>query len=88
VALENPHCGVSGVPFMNKTTGALDTALSIAERVSCDSHLAAMGANRRVRRVRVVWRNAWVLLVSWRGDKGREICTDANKGLAIMFAGL
>jgi len=36
LALENPHCGVSGVPFMNSTTGAVPTALSIAFRVSVD----------------------------------------------------
>lgn len=35
-ARENPHCGVSGVPFMNRTTGAEATALSIAERTSVD----------------------------------------------------
>lgn len=36
LALEYPHCGVSGVPFMNSTTGADDTALSMAVRVSDD----------------------------------------------------
>jgi hypothetical protein len=47
VALENPHCGVSGVPFMNKTTGADPTALSIACRVSVDRYRRAMGEIRR-----------------------------------------
>ena len=46
LALENPHCGVSGVPFMNKTTGAELTALSIAARVSADRYLKATGENR------------------------------------------
>lgn len=36
LALENPHCGVSGVPFMNSTTGAEPTALSIAFRISSE----------------------------------------------------
>jgi len=36
LALENPHCGISGVPFINNTTGADDTALSMAVRVSVD----------------------------------------------------
>lgn len=30
LALEKPHCGISGVPFMNSTTGAEATALSMA----------------------------------------------------------
>ena len=33
LAREKPHCGVSGVPVMNSTTGADDTALSMAWRV-------------------------------------------------------
>ena len=37
--LEKPHWGVSGVPFMNRTTGAEATALSMAVRTSCDSSL-------------------------------------------------
>jgi hypothetical protein len=37
--LEKPHCGVSGVPFMNRTTGAEATALSIAVLTSCDNSL-------------------------------------------------
>lgn len=46
LALENPHCGVSGVPFMNKTTGAELTALSIACFVSADRYRKAIGENR------------------------------------------
>lgn len=36
LARENPHCGVSGVPFMNRTTGAEATALSMAALVSAE----------------------------------------------------
>lgn len=35
-AREKPHCGISGVPFMNNTTGALETAASIDLRVSSE----------------------------------------------------
>lgn len=48
LALEKPHCGVSGVPFMNKTTGAEATALSIAARTSFDSNRAWNGVMNRV----------------------------------------
>jgi len=34
LARENPHCGVSGVPFMNSTTGAEEMAEVMAARVS------------------------------------------------------
>jgi hypothetical protein len=37
LVLEKPHWGVSGVPFIKRTTGAEATALSIAERTSCES---------------------------------------------------
>ena len=37
LALENPHCGISGVPFMKSTTGAVDTALSSIDFVSTDN---------------------------------------------------
>lgn len=47
LALEKPHWGVSGVPFMNSTTGADATALSIACRVSADRNLRAMGEMMR-----------------------------------------
>ena len=36
LAREKPHCGRSGVPFMNSTTGAEATALSIAVRISVE----------------------------------------------------
>lgn len=36
-AREKPHCGISGVPFMNKTTGADATAASIDFLVSSES---------------------------------------------------
>jgi len=49
LALENPHCGVSGVPFMNSTTGAVPTALSIALRVSDDMNAFCKAANREDR---------------------------------------
>ena len=48
LALENPHCGVSGVPFMNRTTGAEATALSIAPRTSFDRSRAWNGVMKRV----------------------------------------
>ncbi len=49
LALENPHCGVSGVPFMNSTTGDEATALSIAERTSSDSSRVCNGVRKRAR---------------------------------------
>lgn len=36
IARENPHCGVSGVPFMKSTIGAAATALGISSRLSCE----------------------------------------------------
>lgn len=42
VAREKPHCGVSGVPFMKRTTGAEPTALSIAWRVESERYRCAM----------------------------------------------
>lgn len=47
LALENPHCGVSGVPFMNSTTGDDATALSIACRVSLDRRRICVGVKKR-----------------------------------------
>ena len=50
--LENPHIGCSGVPFMNKTTGAEATALSIAVRTSFERNLVcAKDCEMRGRRV-------------------------------------
>jgi hypothetical protein len=58
-AREKPHCGVSGVPFMNSTTGAEATALSIAVRTSVDRkdfwRAAKRGERRGLRRGRRVW---------------------------------
>src|SRR5271154_6669692 len=51
--LEKPHWGVSGVPFMKRTTGAEATALSIAVRTSCDR--------------RRVWRR-WCDIRGWREE--------------------
>ena len=48
LAFENPHCGVSGVPFMNSTTGLEATAWSIAALVSVDRSRDCEGV-RRVR---------------------------------------
>jgi hypothetical protein len=48
LALENPHCGVSGVPFMNKTTGADAIALSIAARTSFERNRAWNGVTKRI----------------------------------------
>jgi hypothetical protein len=65
LALENPHCGVSGVPFMNSTTGADATALSIAAFVSVERNRATKGENRGEENLeanagagRAAWRNA------------------------------
>lgn len=59
LALENPHCGVSGVPFMNSTTGAEATALSMADRVSVDRkdfwRAAKRGERSGLWRARSAW---------------------------------
>ena len=49
LALEKPHCGVSGVPFMKSTTGFEATARSIAALVSVDRYRSCEGV-RRVKR--------------------------------------
>jgi hypothetical protein len=59
LALENPHCGVSGVPFMNSTTGAVATALSIACRVSVDKKAFWSCANRGERSGLLAGRRLW-----------------------------
>lgn len=65
LALEKPHWGVSGVPFMNRTTGDEAMALSIAERTSSESSRTWNGVRKRVvgeRRgalARVAARKAW-----------------------------
>jgi len=38
LARENPHCGVSGVPFINSTTGADEMAEVMAARVSAERY--------------------------------------------------
>ena len=55
--LEKPHCGVSGVPFMKRTTGAEATALSIAVRTCCDR--------------RRVW-SRWCDIRGWREEAVAE----------------
>jgi hypothetical protein len=54
VAREKPHCGVSGVPFMNRTTGLVATALSIAALVSLDRSLSWRGVRRDRRGIEVL----------------------------------
>ena len=44
LALENPHCGISGVPFMNSTTGLDATAWTIAALVWVDKSRDREGA--------------------------------------------
>lgn len=52
LVLEKPHWGVSGVPFMNNTTGAEATALSMAVRTSDDSkRVCSSDCDTRGRRV-------------------------------------
>lgn len=41
-ALENPHCGASGVPFMNRTTGLDSIAFWIVARASVLRHRKAV----------------------------------------------
>ena len=60
LALENPHCGVSGVPFMKSTTGADPTAFSIADRVSVERKDFCNEANRVERRGLWRGRRAWL----------------------------
>jgi len=94
LALENPHCGVSGVPFINSTTGADATALSIACLVSEDRYRKAMGEIRGTANLeaivgagRAACRNAFIASVHvlsysplfWK-------LTDDKIGLASIFA--
>ena len=48
LARENPHCGVSGVPFMNSTTGEEATARSMAPRTSSERQRIWNGVRKRV----------------------------------------
>jgi hypothetical protein len=63
LAREKPHCGVSGVPFMNSTTGDEATALSMACRVASESNRIASGDRPRgchfVADGRMARRKAW-----------------------------
>jgi len=52
LARENPHCGVSGVPFMKSTTGADPTAFSMAVFVSLERKRAARGVMRELEGMR------------------------------------
>jgi hypothetical protein len=88
LALEKPHWGVSGVPFMNKTTGEEATALSMAERTSSESSRAWKGVRKRavgVGRVvlaRVAARKACYLLARGVGEK--IVLKDIPKELRVL----
>ena len=72
--LEKPHWGVSGVPFMKRTTGAEATALSIAVRTSCDR--------------RRVWRR-WCDIRGWREEavaEGRRAATAPRRACDGLLA--
>ena len=49
LAFENPHWGVSGVPFIKSTTGLEATAWSIAALVSVDRDRVRRGLERLIR---------------------------------------
>lgn len=77
VAREKPHCGVSGVPFMNNTTGVVATALSIAALVSLDSNRACRGVRKERRgraflEAREMGRAIWRKACSVSGDRGQR----------------
>jgi hypothetical protein len=82
------------VPFMNNTTGADPTALSMAALVSAERKRAEMGKNRggenldaNVGAGRVAWRNAsrgLVLVLLW-GNKESINHTEDNSGLETIF---
>jgi hypothetical protein len=93
LALENPHCGVSGVPFINSTTGADPTALSIAALVSVERKRTAMGENRGDENLeanvgaRAAWRNACITYHQHIFGQGVEDLrlADDNSGLEIIL---
>lgn len=98
LALENPHCGVSGVPFINRTTGAEATALSIACRVSVDRNLEAMGVIRGYENLeanfgagRAAFRKAYVTHIyqhiSFTSSTEDFTLADDNSGLASILNG-
>lgn len=72
VAPENPHCGVSGVPFINSTTGAVPTALSIAAFVSDDRSRICKGVQL-----------AGKGLVTWAAS-GRDGLDACRKAFAVV----
>lgn len=47
LAREKPHWGVSGVPFMKRTTGAEPTALSMAWRTASERRRRWAASERR-----------------------------------------
>jgi hypothetical protein len=77
------------VPFINSTTGAEETALSIAALVSVDRSRMLIGAINRgeanLEAGREAARNAYSF-ISWgfRGGK-REMDTDESRGLEIIL---
>lgn len=65
-AREKPHCGVSGVPFMKRTTGVFSRVLLISFFVSSERRRSCWnwnrGTGRDVRRSRVVCRRLFRLV--------------------------
>lgn len=63
-ALEKPHMGASGVPFMKITSGSFRTAASILKRASCDrsrtnSRFDCGGLDRRKALLPLLLRREW-----------------------------
>lgn len=76
LALEKPHWGVSGVPFMKSTTGFDATAWSIADRVSADKNRSCEDVymtGRGMERKEAI-------------DRGRDACRKAYSALAFSSA--
>lgn len=76
-AREKPQAGVSGVPFMKRTTGAEATAASIADFVSAERRRIWKGVKREGlmkegRRAVVAGRNAWRARPYWMLVGGSE----------------
>lgn len=65
LAREKPHCGISGVPFMKRTTGEDSTALSIARRVSSERRRRWRVAKRGERRGLCLGRMVECRACSW-----------------------
>lgn len=92
MAREKPHCGVSGVPFMNNTTGVVATALSMAALVSFDNSRSWRGVRMERRAIgmedliaigRAIWRKACIYVSHCWGFERRE-CTE-KAGLVIIL---